>query len=305
MLPPPFEYTPFYPLLGVNGKNVASTFGKGDTQSWWARRADDELWEGQRGWKREVMMGGEREALLRRPPTDGVSAGSKGKSRAADVEDAMVVDGEEGVTEAETSVDPASRIIIIHPGARSTRLGRASDLAPVTIPTVIARRCGRSGSPGFHTDLEPPHDPESNESYESKISAIRADLRSRMRILKLRGTTNGQGLAAAYNAEVVPEVLRGFQDPFPPDMWTSVGPSSPDTFVGNDALFIPDPAASGYTVRWPLKGGTFNAFAASGYRSKSEILADIEAIWLHALKSSLGIEETDLKVSPITLSGPF
>lgn len=33
-----------------------------------------------------------------------------------------------------------SRVLVIHPGSRWLRVGRASDVVPVTLPNVIARR---------------------------------------------------------------------------------------------------------------------------------------------------------------------
>ena len=38
-----------------------------------------------------------------------------------------------------------SDVIVIHPGSRFTRIGRACDINPVTVPTVIARKSRDSG----------------------------------------------------------------------------------------------------------------------------------------------------------------
>lgn len=45
-----------------------------------------------------------------------------------------------------------------------------------------------------------------------------------MRVQKLRGTTNGQGLAKAYNETVQPEVVPEHNDPYRVE-WTEVGGS--------------------------------------------------------------------------------
>lgn len=42
-------------------------------------------------------------------------------------------------------VNPASKTIVIHPGSHFTRIGRATDAYPLTIPTAIARRDDISG----------------------------------------------------------------------------------------------------------------------------------------------------------------
>lgn len=34
-----------------------------------------------------------------------------------------------------------SQVIVIHPGSRFLRIGKASDVNPFTVPNVIARRC--------------------------------------------------------------------------------------------------------------------------------------------------------------------
>lgn len=38
-------------------------------------------------------------------------------------------------------------VVVIHPGSRTLRIGRATDTLPVTIPHVIARRHKQSGQP--------------------------------------------------------------------------------------------------------------------------------------------------------------
>jgi actin-related protein 8 len=36
--------------------------------------------------------------------------------------------------------DPASKVIVIHPGGRTLRIGRSSDNIPLPVPNLIARR---------------------------------------------------------------------------------------------------------------------------------------------------------------------
>lgn len=53
-----------------------------------------------------------------------------------------------------------SDVIVIHPGSRFTRIGRACDINPVTVPTVIARKL-RGGAtvpePRYVEGIERPH----------------------------------------------------------------------------------------------------------------------------------------------------
>jgi hypothetical protein len=120
-----------------------------------------------------------------------------------------------------------------------------------------------------------------------------------MRAIKLRGITNGQGIAANHNAEnITPLTLSEDQDPLG-TVWPNVsGPDSKDIYIGEDALLIPEPEKFHYAVRWPILRGQLNSSVQSGYASKAEILADIEAVWLYALSTHLGIKEQDLKVRP-------
>jgi hypothetical protein len=50
-------------------------------------------------------------------------------------------------------------VIVIHPGSRFTRIGRACDINPVTVPTVIARKLHGDGAvpePRYVNGIERP-----------------------------------------------------------------------------------------------------------------------------------------------------
>ncbi|PLW44505.1 hypothetical protein PCASD_11504 [Puccinia coronata f. sp. avenae] len=118
-----------------------------------------------------------------------------------------------------------------------------------------------------------------------------------MRAIKLRGIIDGQGIAANHNAKkLFPLTLSDNQDPLG-TVWPKVsGPDSKDIYIGKDALLIPQPDKLYYAVHWPILRGQLNSFVKLGYASKAEILADnIEAVWLYALSTHLGIKEQDLK----------
>ena len=46
-------------------------------------------------------------------------------------------------TTTSSSIPPrrGSQVIVIHPGSRFLRIGRASDVIPLSIPCVVARKC--------------------------------------------------------------------------------------------------------------------------------------------------------------------
>ncbi|KAG0142268.1 hypothetical protein CROQUDRAFT_50536 [Cronartium quercuum f. sp. fusiforme G11] len=248
------------------------------------------------------MLGGDNAALLTRSPhlpdhdtsilTDG-AAPSQGPSSLQPPATPLLQ-----LPPQNLPLDPAQRTIVIHPGSRMLRIGRASDPLPLSIPNVVARR--RSYAPGSSPNgvcrnIEPSSAPEVVDTINSKIGSIRVELRSRMRQIKLRGITNGQGIAANYNSDVVPLALSEDQDPLG-TIWPPVtGPEARDIYVGEDALLIAEPEKNGYAIRWPINRGGLNTAEDSGYDTKNEIIADIEAVWLYALATGLGIKEHELK----------
>ena len=170
--------------------------------------------------------------------------------------------------ELTSASDPMSRTIVIHPGSRWLRIGRASDAFPITIPNIIATKSSPSSStskgkgkaaeaslptptPVYATrfsntavaaavgdiemdqddDEEPIPLDDDTDPVSAKINSIRGDLRARMRIFKLRGQGNGNAQAAAYNETVVPENLPDYNDPSEIE-WTDTVAEPKDFYVG-------------------------------------------------------------------------
>ncbi|GAA6059741.1 hypothetical protein JCM10212_001949 [Sporobolomyces blumeae] len=125
------------------------------------------------------------------------------------------------------------------------------------------------------------------DPLSAKISSLKADLRARMRAYKLRGQGNGNSQAATYNGTVKPESMG---DEFEGDHeWTT---GEQEVWVGNKAVRLPDPLASGYVVRHPFQRGGFNTV---GYVSQQEFLGDVETLYETVLREELGIEREELK----------
>ncbi|BGP17439.1 hypothetical protein JCM10213_003278 [Rhodosporidiobolus nylandii] len=120
-----------------------------------------------------------------------------------------------------------------------------------------------------------------------KIASLRGDLRARMRAYKLRGQGNGNSQASTYNASVVPQVM---EEGFEGDIEWTVGDG--EVYVGNQAVRLPDPAASGYTLKHPYDRGGFNM---AGYSSAQELLGDVETILVGVMEKELGIRRAELK----------
>lgn len=60
------------------------------------------------------------------------------------------------------------------------------------------------------------------------------------------------------------------------------------------ALTFGDPAASSFTVKWPMRGNSFNT---RDYDSAQAIISDIETIWSEALLQELKITRAQYKAS--------
>ncbi|GAA6036805.1 hypothetical protein JCM8097_003487 [Rhodosporidiobolus ruineniae] len=147
-------------------------------------------------------------------------------------------------------------------------------------PRPSASTSGAAGALAGNGAAEP-------SPLEAKIASLKGDLRARMRAYKLRGQGNGNSQAATYNATVVPEEMGA---EFEGDHeWTT---GEEEYYVGNKAVRLPDPESSGYTLRYPYDRGGFNT---EGYRSAQELLGDVEAILVGALRNELGIEREELK----------
>ena len=67
-----------------------------------------------------------------------------------------------------------SHVVVIHPGSRYLRVGRASDVTPVTVPNVIARKTTSAPPPMFVKAISRPRKgraramppvPTSNDEY--------------------------------------------------------------------------------------------------------------------------------------------
>lgn len=255
------------PVGSINQKNLVSSFLKTDNQHYFARRSSDKDYEGRRAEKRRRLL-----------PTD--------------EETGAVIDADHVQLSAPSI--RAQKVLIIHPGSRNLRIGRASDIVPLVIPTCVARRIGR--------DSTAPRRPEpgKDETLDAKINAIREDYRVRVRAYKLRPTTQGHAQAQEYNKEKpLAEIAEG--DAELQVSWTDVSQADERAvYVGQEALKIGDPDAVGWTLRWPYDRGQLTT---RGYASPAEVISDVDAILRHAVEQ-LGINVRDLPLYSVLLVVP-
>ncbi|KAL4250210.1 actin family protein [Abortiporus biennis] len=212
-----------------------------------------------------------------------------------------------------------SKVIVIHPGSRFLRVGRASDVTPVTVPSVIARKekppvpepkyiPGISRPQEGRERGEPSTSAQSGDEYavtlasddpfDTKVAAITVSLRDRMRFYKLRVAVNAASVACPFNEQFKPEIIPEVNDPYQIEWITS---SDEEYLVGDKALRLSDLAQLGYVMRWPFHGGSFNTKA---YDSNQLILSDVEAILEATLKERLNIEPKSFKDYSVVLVIP-
>ncbi|KAF6766960.1 Actin-related protein [Kalmanozyma brasiliensis GHG001] len=120
----PLQYTTFFSVAPLNAKNVSSSYLKTEAQTW-ITRSQAAVQEQS---KKRRIDGGE------------AAEGSV----IMDEEDDLDADEGEKVAAENT---PAHRTIVIHPGSQNLRLGRATDLFPISLPNVIARRAKKATPP--------------------------------------------------------------------------------------------------------------------------------------------------------------
>ncbi|KAH7927316.1 actin-like ATPase domain-containing protein [Leucogyrophana mollusca] len=212
-----------------------------------------------------------------------------------------------------------SQVIVIHPGSRWLRIGKASDVNPISIPNVVARKhrppvpvppyvegISRPRKGRVTPTPQPQNGDEyavsipSDDPFDVKIASITVSLRERMRFYKLRVTPNAAGIASTFNEQFKPEIIPEVNDPFRVD-WIQESSEDAEALIGENALRISDPQLLNYTVRWPIHGSNFNT---RDYPSVRMILDDIEAIIRTVLKDKFSIERQDYRDYSVVLVIP-
>ncbi|KIJ20923.1 hypothetical protein PAXINDRAFT_95903 [Paxillus involutus ATCC 200175] len=215
-----------------------------------------------------------------------------------------------------------SQVVVIHPGSRYLRIGKASDVTPLSVPNVIARKHKppipeptfvesitrpRKGRDVHSSTPHPPNGdeyavspPSDDDPFEVKLASIIVSLRERMRFYKLRVTPHATSIASTFNERFKPEIIPEYNDPFQVE-WIHEPLSDNTCLIGEEALQISDPQALGYTVRWPINGHNFNS---RDYPSTQMILDDIETIISTVLEEKLNIKRREFKNFSVMLVIP-
>ncbi|XP_049608166.1 actin-related protein 8 [Syngnathus scovelli] len=181
-------------------------------------------------------------------------------------------------------------VIVIHPGSRTLRIGRATDNLPLTIPHVIARRHKQSGQPRYEDAWllrDGLNKPESNEQRQNGLKMVDQAIWSKKMSNGVRRTPVSAEQARAYNCQIRPAVL----DSNSRVKWTNTS-HHPPYLIGEEAVYV-KPTDS-YDIHWPIVRGQLNVHAGPG-GSLTAVLADLETIWSHVIQKNLEIPLKDLK----------
>ncbi|XP_028850073.1 actin-related protein 8 [Denticeps clupeoides] len=181
-------------------------------------------------------------------------------------------------------------IVVIHPGSRTLRIGRATDTLPLTVPHVIARRRKQPCQTPFEDPCllrEGLNKPESNEQRQNGLKMVDQAIWSKKMSNGARRTPVSAEQARSYNRQIRPTIL----DPVSRIKWTNTS-HQPDYLVGEEALYV-NPSDV-FNVHWPISRGQLNLHDGPG-GSLTSVIADLEAIWCHTIQKLLEIPLKDLK----------
>ncbi|KAI8603230.1 hypothetical protein EDD21DRAFT_302599 [Dissophora ornata] len=175
------------------------------------------------------------------------------------------------------------KIIVIHPGSRILRIGRASDAYPIATPHCIARRMRvKPTTSKIANGQQSATIAFVNDKY---LEEIEADLKLRMRAAKRRPVANAKSQQRSFNTSTEPERILDHNDPYKVE-WTD--PVAEGEFIiGQKALNLPPSKNHTFKLSWPIVGGKLNE---QDYPTPRVAIADLEAIWTKVIQEDLGIE---------------
>ncbi|SPO30652.1 related to ARP8 - Actin-related protein [Ustilago trichophora] len=128
----PLQYTTFFSVAPLNAKNVSSSYLKTEQQTWISRS--------------QAAVQALPQTKKRR--LDAIRDGGDTADANMNIDEDDDLEAEDGEKEAAENT-PAHRTIVIHPGSENLRLGRATDLFPISLPNVIARRAKKAAPPAL------------------------------------------------------------------------------------------------------------------------------------------------------------
>ncbi|KAK3836351.1 MAG: hypothetical protein JOS17DRAFT_680945 [Linnemannia elongata] len=171
------------------------------------------------------------------------------------------------------------KVIVIHPGSRFLRIGRASDAYPIITPHCIARRIRAS----------PPSAVITNGSVivvnDRYLQEIEYDLKMRMKAAKRKPVNNAKTQVRSFNTSTRPERILDHNDPYKVE-WTDPAVEG-EYIIGQKALNLPQGKHHNFKLFWPIVGGKLNE---TDYATPRVVVSDMETIWTKVIQEDLGIE---------------
>ncbi|KAF9908532.1 actin-like protein arp8 [Lobosporangium transversale] len=248
----------------------------------------------------------------------------------SDSEESVVNETDEN-GEAKSSSEVGKKTIVIHPGSRILRIGRASDAYPIAIPHCIARRIHTLVVTS--TDHKQLKAAESAATRETELEAVAAQ----------SGTENGDvevdednamdvdgheddasDIQDAVNDRYLQDIeydlklrmkaakrrpvpnartqVRSFNTSTRPEKildhndpykveWTD--PKAEGEFIiGQKALNLPPSKDHNFKLFWPIVSGMLND---RDYATPRLVVSDLEAIWTKVIEEDLGIDPKKLR----------
>ncbi|KAK0076012.1 hypothetical protein PV325_006017 [Microctonus aethiopoides] len=182
----------------------------------------------------------------------------------------------------------AQTVIIIHPGSQNLRMGRASDLNPITILNAIARKRKLPNGIAYRDAFLPSlavKTKELTQAMEESRLVVSHTLQSCLQSDGRRRYATPPQQIAAFNRRSNPEIHSSSTDEW-------IKNTDRDIIVGDDILNLsPD---DNYNIHFPYRRGELHVHSGLGGSLKS-VLADLKTIWEFVLKEKMNIPIRDLK----------
>ncbi|XP_014211678.1 actin-related protein 8 [Copidosoma floridanum] len=180
----------------------------------------------------------------------------------------------------------AQTIIIIHPGSKNLRIGRASDVNPITILNAIARKRKPNGLVYQDPFLPPlvPRSKELTQAMEESRLQISLTLQSCLQSDGRRRYATPPQQIAAFNRRSTPKIESPTANEY--------CKREEEVIIGDDVLNL-NPEDK-YNIHFPFKRGDLNVHNGPG-GSLRAVLADLKTIWEHILTEKMDVPLKDLK----------
>lgn len=247
-----FPATSIMPVLLINQKNYFADYLKKDEQAFLIRN-----------WRNEKL--------------------GQAKDGAKDDDGDEMGDDDDEQEDMDEKAKMGYDTIVVHPGADTIKIGRATAAEPVYVPMRVAikKTAGSAASEEMGTGGAD----AVSENFDTAKAAVFKDFKARMRYYKRRLIGNGREQAATYNRIVKPETVEDASDPEKRQWFLDADLADKTWLAGSDALKVPD-GTPNWHIRTPVVAHRFNQ---EPYVSSQELMGDLLRVMEAAVREA-GIE---------------